>query len=402
MRTKVLILAMVFFCSFDSKETNDSSNSEPIIKLDLLSVPGQKIQKLSEFATSVEYIPLQTKESTLMGGFTRKIVKIEKRIYIQNRDAILCFDIVGKFLYKLNNAGRGPEEYGNIADFDVSSDNKNLTILTRNKLLLYGISEAGFTFKRSLALKDPNIGRISLIPETDNAFLAIAPWKGTETTLSLLINTLGDTIQFKPNCYKYQMLRKTFSMSSNEMLVYSIDNKVCFKEEFSDTVFYVDTKTNLFKPRMILDSHGTLSKAEMRGSPQKPSNNTTFIAYLFETTRYVFYWYDIWIERPISNLILFDKTTKAKYRLNIENGIDTKLVDDLSGGPDFNVAFLNNYCSGGKLFSLVDALNLKKYVGSDDFKKAKISDSKRAEIKKIADDLTETDNPVLVVLTPKN
>ena len=40
----------------------------------------------------------------------------------------------GKFLFKIEKRGRGPEEYTYIVDFDVSSDNKILIILSRNKL----------------------------------------------------------------------------------------------------------------------------------------------------------------------------------------------------------------------------------------------------------------------------
>lgn len=95
---------------------------------------------------------------------------------------ILCFNTDGKFLYKLQNRGRGPEEYTFISDFDVSSDNKFLTILSGSsyKLLTYGISDTGFTFRRSITLKDPVPGKISIVPETDKAFLAIAPWTGSE------------------------------------------------------------------------------------------------------------------------------------------------------------------------------------------------------------------------------
>ena len=132
----------------------------------------------------------------------------------------MCFDINGRFLFKLQNRGRGPEEYAFINDFDVSSDNKTLTILSslNRKLLVYGISDTSFTFLRSIALKDPTPNRISMVPETDNAFLAIGPWRGTEPALSLLINSFGDTIQYKPNCYKYKMTRNRNYRASNEMI----------------------------------------------------------------------------------------------------------------------------------------------------------------------------------------
>jgi len=401
MRTLLLILAMIISCSCGRKKTNDSSNSVSVLRIDLISDPEYKVQKLSEFATNVEYIPLQTTDNSLMGGFTRKVVTMDKKYYVLNRFEILCFDMDGRFLFKLSNVGRGPEEYTIITDFDISSDNKNLTILTGKRLLIYEISDSSFVFQRSITLKDPIPGRVSLIPESNNAFLAIPPWGGTEPTLSLLINPDGDTIHFKPNCYKYEMVKKRSSRAVNEMLVYSIGNIVCFKEAFSDTIFYVDEKDNVFKPRLVIDSHGTLATAEMRGGLKALENNTTSIVSMFETSRYVFYWYDKWQEKPISNLILYDKQTRTKYKLDVDNELKMKLKDDLSGGLDFNIKFLNQYCSGDKLYSFVEAITLKKYVTSEDFKNLPVSNSKKGELKKIADSLKETDNPVLIVVTPK-
>jgi hypothetical protein len=415
MRIKLLALLLVIFCSCGSKRSEDSSNSDSVIRIDLLSEPKSTVTKLSEFAADVDYIPLQTTKNSLLGEFAKKIVYVDNKIYINNSGLggeIMCFNIYGKFLFKLDNTGRGPEEYTSITDFDVSSDNKFLTLLSslNHKLLVYGISETGITFQKSINLKDPAPYSVSIVPETGKIFLAIAPWRGTEPALSLLINTNGDTIHFKPNCYKYKMARKINYRASNESIAYSIGNNVCFKETFSDTVFYVDAKDNIFKPRMIFDSHGTLITPEMRGGSETPGNNTNWIASIFETSRFVFYWYGTRVKR---NRILFDKKTNNKYKLDTEIIIETiagiprkeekiTLRDDLSGGPYFNIEFLDNYCSGGKLFSLIDAITLKNYVAGEDFKNARVSNSKKAELNKLADSLKETDNPVLILVTPKD
>jgi hypothetical protein len=400
MRTKLLIFLIFIFISCGRKSTNETVNAGSVLVIDLLSEPGSTVKKLSEFAANIEYIPLQTKESSLMDDLIRKIVNIDKSLYIQNRDGIMCFNMEGKFLFKLENRGRGPEEYTYLLDFDISSDNKSLTILSNSKLLVYGISDTGFTFQRSITLKDPAPYRVSLVPETNNAFMSIAPWTGIEPTLSLLINTSGDTIYYKPNCYKYNMVGKTNFRATNEMLAYSIGNMVCFKEKFSDTVFYVDAKTNVFKPRVVFDSHGTTLTPEMRGGSETSGKNTTFIPYISETSRYVFYWY---FTMQTLNGILFDKTTKTKHKLDIQKDLKISLPDDLSGGPDFNIEYVNkSYCSGGNLFSFVEAITIKKYVAAEEFEKAKVKDPKKKEaMKKLADSLKETDNPVLIVLTPR-
>jgi len=413
MRIKLLILAMIVFCSCGRKTANETSNTDSVTKIDLLSEPESTIKELSDFAENIEYIPLQTTERSLIGSFTLKLLDIDNRIYIQNsglEGEILCFDIYGKFLFKINNKGRGPDEYDFVTDFDISSDNKILTILSGStrKLVAYGISDTGFTFQRSITLKEPAPWRVSLIPGTDKAFMAIPTWLGTEPTLSLLINAAGDTIHIKPNCYKYNRIQSSQggSRSIEGLLAYTTGDFVCFKEEFSDTVFYVDAKNSSFRPRIIFDTHGTLFTPEMKGGSEKMKNNsTTYIPKIFETSKYVFYWYyTVIIEQRIVNLygFLLDKKTNTKYKFDVGEDRKIRLKDDFSGGPDFNIEFRENRCSNGKLFSFVEALTLKKYVDSENFKDANVRDpKKKSELKRLADSLEETDNPVLIVVTPK-
>ena len=131
MRIKLLsFLLIIIFCSCGGESTYKTANTDSVLVIDLLSEPESKVTKLSEFAEDVEYIPLQTTDSSLIGGVVNKIVTTDNSIYILNNNVILCFDIDGKFLFKLDKQGRGPEEYMYISDFDVSSDNKILTILS--------------------------------------------------------------------------------------------------------------------------------------------------------------------------------------------------------------------------------------------------------------------------------
>ena len=155
---------------------------------------------------------------------------------------------------------------------------------------------------------------------------------------------------------------------------------------------------------MILNSHGTISTPESRGGSETAKEVRSSVNNVFETSRYVFYLSYIRDNqnRILENRILFDKKTKTKYKLDIESG-NSQLMDDLSGGPDFNIDYFNFLCSEGKLFSFLEAITLKKYVAGEDFKNVRVSDPKKKnELKKLADSLNETDNPVLIIVTPNN
>ena len=418
MRIRLLVFILIIFCYCGSRRSKDSSNSDSVIRIDLLSEPKSTITKLSEIAANVEYIPLQTTKNSLLGEFAVKIVSVDNKIYIKNSGLggdIMCFDLEGKFLFKLQNLGRGPEEYTSVTDFDVSSDNKKLTVLSGvdRKLLVYGITEIGYTFMSSLSLKEPTPSTISMVPETDYTYLALEPYNITAPSLSILINTNSDTIHFKPNCYGSR--QGGTGHHSRWACVYLREKMVCFREVFSDTVFYVDAKEKSFKPRIIFDTHGTLVTPEVWGHQLRSGDNVTGIIGIYETSRYVFFYY-VYADRSKGfNCIVFDKTTKTKYKLDIGIYLETianiprnnekiRLKDDLSGGPDFtqDIRYLNVHCSGSKMFSLVDAITLKNYVESEAFANAKVKyPKKKEELTKLADSLKETDNPVLIVVTPK-
>ncbi|MBK7480831.1 MAG: 6-bladed beta-propeller [Bacteroidales bacterium] len=396
------LLIGMSYCKVTNPDKADDGDS--VLEIDLFSESKPAGGKLSSFADDIEFIPLQTTRESLIGGPARRVVSREQRIYVSDATRIMCFDIEGRFLYKLDKLGRGPGEYSVIFYFDVDPDNKYLVIPNHYKLLFYGISDTGFYFQRSLAFHEDVLYVSEIVPGTNHVFIPIPPWRGNEQTLSLLIDNFGDTVHFKPNGYKYTKQSKGGSRGLGEMQVYSIDKKVCFRERFSDTVFYVDTKDNHFKPRMILNSHNTVVTPEIRGGAEASGRDWTYVNKIFETSRYVFFSCRIWDgkDRSNNNRIIFDKTTNIKYMLDIDSEYNSPLVDDLGGGPAFNMSYLDYSFNGDILFSFVEAHALKKHVASEEFKNAKVKyPEKKERIKELSDSLDDMDNPVLVMVRLK-
>ncbi|MFZ2338467.1 MAG: hypothetical protein WAW07_01955 [Bacteroidales bacterium] len=80
---------------------------------------------------------------------------------------------------------------------------------------------------------------------------------------------------------------------------------------------------------------------------------------------------------------------------NLGDGIN----NDLDGGP--NILPLTTK-DDNTIISLIDAIDLKKHVASEAFRKSKpLYPGKKKELEKLASSLKETDNPVLVLVRLK-
>ncbi|HPR73478.1 MAG TPA: 6-bladed beta-propeller, partial [Bacteroidales bacterium] len=66
MRTKLVILLMIFLVSCGRESSREKDNTGSVLEIDLLPEPESGITKLSEIAENVEYIPLQTTDSSLL------------------------------------------------------------------------------------------------------------------------------------------------------------------------------------------------------------------------------------------------------------------------------------------------------------------------------------------------
>ena len=94
-----------------------------LLEIDPLDVRTSD-NKISLFADSIVYMPLETNDSVLIGVVSKVLVSGEK-LYLLDKmsESVFCFDFNdGRFLYKISAKGQGPGEYYGISDFDVTSD----------------------------------------------------------------------------------------------------------------------------------------------------------------------------------------------------------------------------------------------------------------------------------------
>jgi len=138
----IFVISISFSCNKKPKNDNNiiESSNFTILNINPKQFKEKDCYKFSKFCDSITYIPLETKDSFLIGSIDKIIVQNNK-IFILDKitESIFCFDINGKFLYKIDRKGNGPEEYISIGDFQVNS---------KEEVIIYSSSQ-GFLFYKN-------------------------------------------------------------------------------------------------------------------------------------------------------------------------------------------------------------------------------------------------------------
>ncbi len=113
MRTQIFIIIVLSGCLCSCKNTKTGNMAdEPDLKTINVgeSVGKGRIVNISEIATDIKYIPLETNKNSLIGK-SAFVFYENGRIYIRFSRMLQVFDSTGKYLFTFNRIGNGPQEY---------------------------------------------------------------------------------------------------------------------------------------------------------------------------------------------------------------------------------------------------------------------------------------------------
>lgn len=388
MRSLVLFILTVFICSCGRKNISTDN------VIDLLESTVSEITNLSDIATDVEYIHLQSSEESMI-RYVYDIRTSNNKIYINHLRQILCFDNDGNYLYSLDKQGEGPEEYTYISDWDLSTENNLLLILDRGKAIIYDDTNDGFVYSKTLNFTEQP-SYIDFCPDQKSILLSFGSSRGDEPYRNVLINLAGDTLKVIPNYYRYTKNTKVVFTAKYENIHFRSDKTLKFKFWLSDTAFVLD-QSNKIEPYLRFDSQGKQMTTEsLANFSMETMSEYLNLNSIMETSRYLFYRY---FYEETSNFTIRDKDYHTSYRISTKTGDQPRwLNDDISGGIDFEPKF----CINDVLYSWVDAITLKQFVAGEKFENSIVQNSgKKKALKELADSLDETDNPVLIVVNSK-
>lgn len=149
---KALFICCIFlYTACKDCEKPSGGNSLKNIYIDLANLENEK--PLDEYIDSVEFIPLETVDSSLIQMIGGVIIR-DNKIYVRDevQGCVFVFDGKGKFLFKIDRLGRGPDEYTHLLGFDV--DQQNIIVLGLSELLLYDKNNGNFVKKIHIDPRD--------------------------------------------------------------------------------------------------------------------------------------------------------------------------------------------------------------------------------------------------------
>ena len=354
---------------------------------------------LSKYASSVEYIPLETNEEANIGNSMRAVIGKDK-VYINFWPYItICmFDVSsGEYLRKFNRHGRGPGEYVACSIFAIAEGGNKLIVEGFNKFLIYNSEDScihvihndadQIGYGNRIFPNDLNGAFFFNESRTEYLSGSYEPVLREYSTLidstgvvsRTLLGSRGDGYSHRSKFFSYNGRVK--AINSGRDTIYNLTPENDISVEYAITLgkyenfkklthvedrdyFYEPALSEIFETEKFLLMVGVL-----------PENRLPQIF----TEKY---------NKHGKSAILYDKKEKKTYALKKLPDYDhLGFVNDIDNGAPF----LPLYTYGNKMYQFIDA---EEFISL-----ARQCDVPR--IKEVAAQLTEESNPVMVVATLK-
>jgi len=352
---------------------------------------NEKSIKLSEIADDISYIILD--DSVPIGFINSNIRYISNSIFFSVLDiGILEYNRQGEFKKKIGSIGRGPGEYTSYVDFTV--DEKSGTVYIRDRGGIIMVYSKMGTYLRSFSL--PGIGdHIRTIEVNDSRIFVFnyLQFEGVKYSW-IVLDTLGNII------YKKERSEAMFTSEfSGSYGTYKYKDKLAYWNSYNDTVVSISPDLNTDGSFLITPGEHRLPKSEVDVSDL---SQYLHVWQIFETNR--FFIITCTYKKP--SLILIEKNGGKSYRSYLEverKGITSDMVGGLENDLDGGTKFLPKgyFEENGReyLIGLVEPVTLETRIAGSEFKNIIPKyPKKKEELERLADNLKDTDNPILVLV----
>lgn len=363
----------------------------------------KNVPKLSDIASDVSYISLETNENCLIGVFARYYF-CDSLIFVSNRNYILKFSSNGKFIKQIGKPGRGPGEINSIR---VTSIIPNKRIIIIHDASLRKLMYFSFDGQLIKTVSVPSVPYIKVM--NDGNYLIHDKSDGKSENYYFYVTKEGqDTLSYIKNYIKWTTnfnVPTTFLNPTFEPFYYSQD-KYYAKTMYNDTIYVVNAKK--MQPAYFIDLGKYKLPEENRAErlPYEQALNfrnlssNYFWSNVFENGGKIFLTTYCFGEGSTYRILINTNGLSLNSNFDYEKGITMgTIANDWDGGPYFwPIGSVNN----NQVFMPFDVLQMKKFIELMKSSNAPIKfKDKQNEMNNMIMNLDNASNPILMVVTFK-
>ncbi len=408
-----IITLLLAFCIISC---SGSKTEKDLTKIDIVGNLGNsRVIPLSEIATDISYIPLETTDSSLIGNI-RLVLYENGCIYIVHSGIISLFDENGKFIRNIDRRGRGPEEYTNMSVMQmlkIDPDNGNLIINSADGKF-YEYKQNGDFVK---CVKCPEIEGYSTFflsgtKIDDNCYIYPISANNPQVTqmpyCAVVYDSLSNVKLMVPSPEKEQT--KSPNVNSGFMMIKDIA-LISYFEEKARIIYANPEIVRSIGSDLKIDTLFTIDYGDYKVTPENKNqlgdfsaNIISWLGPLKESRDYLYIWLNLrgLARNPVEVPDVDEKgnpTTRFLYNsyalFNKKTGDFTLMDQPIKGSQGFEEDLGN-----GPVFWPVSISSKEQLIAAHtalDFKTFAENNKCSGRVKEIAANLKDTDNPVIAI-----
>lgn len=410
MKNLIILLACFCFCSCSRQKPTETKKLTQTISTphsffnikyeDILN--SKDVIKLSQIASNIEYVQLQTKRNSMLGKGLLKYIFTDEFIFVQDYNRIMKFSRKGKFLKQIGTPGTESGQIDIIRGTYIIPDKELICVQTSRRkdpeLLFFsfdGKLQKTLTYKQLVDYK----------PLAENTFILYDEGHlGNNKTNFVMVNEKMDTISYVKNYITFELPpqeeRVRIVYPSFDPFCNSINN-LYLKSMYCDTVYsvisdkiepayFIDLGKNRLPDTLRFDR---LNREEMKKLGKKI--NDYYFANAIQTPEKIFLTVYSYGEAP-SKCVLFDKKTQQGKLVVNDQGASKGFVNDLDGGIDF---WPRGMISDNQLFMPIRIPDIKKQLTRISSNKSVKFPDKQQKLVKMIEKSNNIENPIVMIVT---
>ena len=359
---------------------------------------------LSVFADDIKYIPLS---NSLLIGYAYPFRVTPNAVYLvydssgggegDGHAELFRFDKNGQNPVQIGRVGNGPQEYLSGNRFAVDEANNRIYISGKINTVLAFDTLGNYIREFKFQNSELRFSKLDIL-SSNRLFLPQSKLGAKGSYLWYVIDTLGNVISTKSNSTP---LFETQTGPQSGTFKYK--DKISYWVDYNDTIFEVSPDLTYHASYIIAPDEPRVDESELHhraGSLLKPSEYY-LPRFFLETNKYLINRYSY---KGTYAFSFIDKETRKTYTCNYElgQGITGGIVNNFDAGLMF---FPLDYFPDGEneyLCAIIQPFELKTHIATDEFKNSTAKyPEKKKELEKLANNLKENDNPVLMLVKLK-